>query len=53
MKRVKQEYNHKLYSGIVFVAVGVVFSTSVNQGLGIAFIILGGVFMIKSKTKTP
>ncbi len=52
----KKQINYKglFFTGITFIAVGVVFMTSVNVGLGVAFIGIGGTFMIiggKNKNK--
>ena len=54
----KQETNYKaiFYTGITFVGTGVVFMTSINTGLGAAFIGIGITFMIiggKNKDKWP
>jgi len=40
--------------GIIFLSVGVVFMASVNRGLGAAFMVIGGLYMIfggKNKDK--
>jgi len=44
----KKQINYQalFYMGICFVGVGVVFMTSVNAGLGAAFIAIGGVNII-------
>lgn len=47
-------YQSLFYMGITFIGTGVVFMTSVNKGLGAAFIGIGGMFMIiggKNKDK--
>tara|TARA_Y100000310_G_scaffold144610_1_gene143845 strand:+ start:149 stop:325 length:177 start_codon:yes stop_codon:yes gene_type:complete len=52
----KRETNYKaiFFMGVTFVGVGVVFMTSVNSGLGVAFMAIGGLNMIiggKNKDK--
>ncbi|MBT7102270.1 hypothetical protein HN935_02045 [archaeon] len=44
----KKETNYAAFfpMGICFVGVGVVFTASVNKVLGIAFMVLGGAYMI-------
>jgi len=51
----KQPNYQTLFSmGVILVGVGVVFMASVNRGLGTAFIVLGGLYMLfggKNKDK--
>jgi hypothetical protein len=52
----KKNYKAIFFTGITFIGTGVVFMTSVNAGLGAAFIGMGGIFMIiggKNKNKWP
>tara|TARA_Y100000310_G_scaffold302986_1_gene340885 strand:- start:357 stop:500 length:144 start_codon:yes stop_codon:yes gene_type:complete len=37
--------------GVIYVAVGVVFIISMNKAIGIALMVLGGLFMFKGKKK--
>tara|TARA_Y100000310_G_scaffold120988_1_gene119755 strand:+ start:717 stop:860 length:144 start_codon:yes stop_codon:yes gene_type:complete len=37
--------------GVIYVATGVVFMISANKPLGIALMVLGGLFMFKGKKK--
>ena len=46
MKKKNINYKAIFFMGITFVAVGVVFLSSVNQGLGSVFIAIGGLNMI-------
>jgi len=56
MKRQKKNINYQaiFFMGVTFVGAGVVFMTSVNAGLGAAFIAIGAVNMViggKNKDK--
>ena len=52
----KKQINYRVFfsMGVIFVGVGVVFTASVNSGLGVAFMVLGGLYMViggKNKDK--
>ena len=54
LKKRETDYKSLFYMGIVFIGAGVVFMTSVSQGLGVVFLGIGGLFMIiggKNKDK--
>ena len=42
----EKNYQALFFMGVTFVGVGVVFMSSVNPGLGAAFMAMGGLFMI-------
>jgi hypothetical protein len=46
-------YQAIFFMGVTFVGVGVVFMTSVNAGLGAAFIAIGGLNMIIGSKNKP
>ena len=45
-KKKKEEWESKFGMGAVFVAVGVVFMTSVSRPLGIVFMAVGALYML-------
>ena len=54
----KKQINYKAFFavGIIFIGVGITFTSTVSKGLGAAFIVLGVVYMIiggKNKDKWP
>jgi hypothetical protein len=42
----RKEWERKFSMGAIFVAVGVVFMTSVSQPLGVVFMAVGGLYMM-------
>ena len=44
--KAKDKAKEKYGFGVILIAAGVVFMMSVSKGLGVAFIALGGLFMI-------